>query len=331
MWTALTMTSVLLCAELVFTSPLHCNRNGRKCPMCSAGEYLKTSCKCEPCPGGSYTSKGNCESSCHRCYSDCRSSSYFKVVQQCTRTSNLRCECKKDYNCTERESSGNCRYCQKSHDSTTTVNPPVNWPSPASIQGRTLAQSCNFPNCSSKSSSTDVPESRPDSAKSQLAAILCPLVVIGCIALLILFCVRCPGDDTCFKRTMKKITNVEVKAAAHKPKETSQQFPRDSFCAKQHAVPVAAANLGPVHVHNPGTVIFSLLSQFTGQVGATKVEKTDMDINREDETDSSVCHSPSSPSIPLSEEEHRGETDSIFFPSQEEGKDHCVSKEEEEL
>lgn len=90
-------------------------------------------------------------------------------------------------------------------------------------------------------------------------------------------------------------------------------------------------SVGPVHVHNPGTVIFSLLSQFTGQVGPT-VEggKTAERVNHEEEDERScpVFH-PTSPSIHLSEEERCGEVDSIFFPSQEQGKDCHISKEEE--
>lgn len=91
-------------------------------------------------------------------------------------------------------------------------------------------------------------------------------------------------------------------------------------------------SVGPVHVHNPGTVIFSLLSQFTGQVGPTiecgKTAERE-GSEEEDERDCPVCHPTSSPSIHLSEEERSGEIDSIFFPSQEQGKDCHVSKEEE--
>lgn len=90
-------------------------------------------------------------------------------------------------------------------------------------------------------------------------------------------------------------------------------------------------SVGPVHVHNPGTVIFSLLSQFTGQVGPTiNGGKTAMrgSDEDEDERDCAVFHPTSSPTVHISEEERSHETDSIFFPSQEQGKDCCVSKEE---
>lgn len=88
---------------------------------------------------------------------------------------------------------------------------------------------------------------------------------------------------------------------------------------------------GPVHVHNPGTVIFSLLSQFTGQVGPTILgaKRGERASNlEEDEKDCPVFHPAPSPSVPLSEEERSSEADNIFFPSQEQGKDYHMSKEE---
>ena len=92
-------------------------------------------------------------------------------------------------------------------------------------------------------------------------------------------------------------------------------------------------SVGPVHVHNPGTVIFSLLSQFTGHVGPTieggKMAEGVGSEEEEVERDCHVCHPTSSPSVHLSEEERSGEMDVMFFPSQEQGKDCHVSKEEE--
>lgn len=87
-------------------------------------------------------------------------------------------------------------------------------------------------------------------------------------------------------------------------------------------------SVGPVHVHNPGTVIFSLLSQFTGQVLTTEGGNTAERGSDEDESDCPEFHPTSSPRIHFSEEERSRETDSIFFPSQEQGKDCHVSKEE---
>lgn len=88
-------------------------------------------------------------------------------------------------------------------------------------------------------------------------------------------------------------------------------------------------SVGSVHVHNPGTIIFSLLSQFTGQVGPTIETGTTAETGgRCDDRDGLVFQPAPSPRIHISEEERSEETDSIFFPSQEQGKDCHVSKEE---
>lgn len=96
--------------------------------------------------------------------------------------------------------------------------------------------------------------------------------------------------------------------------------------------------VGPVHVHNPGTVIVSLLNHFTGQVGPTIEavktvvrrcsEEEDGRDEEEDRRDCPVFHPTSPTSIHLSEEERSAEINTMFIPSQEQGKDCHVSKEE---
>lgn len=94
------------------------------------------------------------------------------------------------------------------------------------------------------------------------------------------------------------------------------------------------ASKGPIHFHNKGTVIISWLSQFKSQVGPTvEAEKKTTEVDQsevevEEERDCPVFHPTSSSSIHLSEEERSSESDSIFFPCQEQGKDFHVSKEE---
>lgn len=117
--------------------------------------------------------------------------------------------------------------------------------------------------------------------------------------------------------------------------DSRHSFPATFFETFFFFLPLA----GPVHFHNPGTVIFSLLSQFTGQVGPTttveaerKTEaETETDkyrVEEEEERDCPVFHPTSSPSVRLSEEERSTESDSIFFPCQEQGKDYHMSKQE---
>ncbi|XP_070768608.1 tumor necrosis factor receptor superfamily member 5 [Enoplosus armatus] len=283
----------MLSTQLVLSSPViegtqYYTMSGRTCKMCPAGEYQKSCTECEACADGSYTTRLNREDMCHHCYGDCRPDFHLKVVQNCTRTSDVKCVCEAGFRCTEEvQYSTNCRYCVRTQETTST-----------------------------------------DKTSSQLAAILCPVVAIGCMALVILFFVCCLGDESCFKQAIAKLCNEGGRDASYKPEESTHQFPRDSFSAKQQPSSRLAANLGPVHVHNPGTVIFSFLSQFKGQVGPTveggkKAERGSSE--EEDERDCPVFHPTSSPSIHLSEEERSGE---IFFPSQEQGKDCHVSKEE---
>ncbi|XP_018538260.1 tumor necrosis factor receptor superfamily member 5 isoform X1 [Lates calcarifer] len=330
---------LMLSSQLVLTSPpieRIYKLYGRTCKLCPAGEYQKSCTECVPCSAGSFTTEWNREDSCHRCFGDCRPDYHLKVVQNCSSISNLKCVCEAGYKCTEWDQyTENCRYCVKIQETTTTatvVTSENDKQTPSTVSSghtSTPVTSCRFAEC-------DVnrvpPTPSADVRSRQLAAILSSLVVIGCVALVILFCVRRPGDETCFKQAIAKLCNEGKQDASHKSKESNHQFPRDSFSAKQQPPSLSAANMGPVHVHNPGTVIFSLLSEFTGQVGPTveggKTAERVASVE-EDERDCPVCHPTSSPSIHLSEEERSRETDSIFFPSQEQGKDCHVSKEEE--
>ncbi|XP_022612376.1 tumor necrosis factor receptor superfamily member 5-like isoform X1 [Seriola dumerili] len=332
---------LMLYAQVVLTSPLAERSTlvtDKKCKMCSAGEFQKSCTECEPCPAGSFTNDRNSEDSCHRCFGDCRSDYHLKVVENCTSTSDLKCVCEAGFKCNDKvrySTVGNCRSCVKIPETprnvATAPTPGNDKQTPSSVSsGHTItsAKPCQFSECQQ----SVPPTPSADAMSSQLAAILGPLAIMGCLALVILFCVCHQGDETCFKQAIAKICNEGKQDASHKSKESSHQFPRDSFCAKQQPPSLSAANLGSVHVHNPGTVIFSLLSQFTGQVGATieggKAAET-VGSEEEDERDCPVCHPTSSPSIHLSEEERSGEIDSIFFPSQEQGKDCHMSKEEE--
>ncbi|XP_040900215.1 tumor necrosis factor receptor superfamily member 5 [Toxotes jaculatrix] len=333
---------LMLSSHLVLTSPLTkwtYEINGKTCNLCPAGEFQKSCTECQPCPAGTFTSDWNRENNCHRCFGDCRPDYHLKVVHNCTSVSNTKCVCEAGFRCTQKvHYTDNCASCDKIQETTTTgatvVTSGNDKQTPSSISissghSSTSAKPCQFPKCDLQT----VPSTpSADVTSSQLAAILCPVVVMGCVALVILFCIRRPGDETCLKQAFAELCNEGRQDASNKSKEPSHQLPRDSFSAKQQPPSPSAANLGPVHVHNPGTVIISLLSQFTGQVGPT-VEGGKMaervGSEEEDERDCPVCYPASSPSIHLSEEERSGEIDSIFFPSQEQGKDCHMSKEEE--
>ncbi|XP_062277835.1 uncharacterized protein si:dkey-260g12.1 [Scomber scombrus] len=338
------VTVLMLSAQLVFTLPLdQCNlEGGRTCKRCPAGMYQKSCTECEPCPVGSYTTEdNNCEDSCHRCYRDCRPELNLKVIQECTPTTNIKCVCEDGFRCTVMVPySQNCKYCEKIQYKTTTVAAAVitneNKQTPSSASSASASSSarpCRFPKCGLQpvtlpGNGTNLP--REGRYSSHLAAILCPVVAVGCAAFVIRICLRCTKDETCFKLAVAKVCNMGGRDASHKSKESTHQFPRDSFSARQQPSSLSAANLGPVHVHNPGTVIFSLLSQFTGQVGPTsEMGKTAERVSSEEDDKSCPDYHPaSSPSVHLSEEERSGDAESFIFPSQEQGKDCHMSKEE---
>ncbi|XP_060936739.1 uncharacterized protein si:dkey-260g12.1 [Limanda limanda] len=340
-------------AHLVFTSPLSYTAKSGVPKMCPAGEYMKSGTECQSCPPGSFKDEPNLDDSCEPCYRDCRPDYHLKVVQHCTRISDIKCVCEAGFKCTEMiRLTKHCAKCVKIQQTTTAnIKPAISMleegtsttvvtsgndeqtPSSNSSEFRSFhAEPCRSSECDPQ---PVPPTPSADVKSSPLAAILIPVVVVGCVALVVLFCVRQPGDETCFKRAIAKLcTEGRRASASFKTKESSHQFPRDSFIAKQQPPPLAAANLGPVHVHNPGTVIFSLISQFTGQVGMTTEGAKAAErvaAQEEEERDSPVCHPTSSPSVHLSEEEGSGEMENMFFPSQEQGKDCHVSKEEEEL
>ncbi|XP_014848525.1 PREDICTED: uncharacterized protein LOC106921373 [Poecilia mexicana] len=315
--------AVLLSAQLVLNSPMRLKRNadGRKCIECPAGEFLDTCNKCKPCLYGSYTERPNQENSCHPCFRDCLPSYHLKEAQSCTSTTPLKCECEPGFKCTGREPKGNCNQCEKDNPPpAVTVGKPRQ---PTSPQDKP----CSSSRCGPPATAPTNP--RPGYTSAELAAILGPVVFIGCMALMIMFCIYQPRDETCFRQIIAKLCNEEGQSGSRKAKESTHQFPGDSV--KQQTSPLSDASLGPVQVHNPGTVIFSLLSHFTGPVGPTELNGKRAERashEEEDERDCPVFHPTPSPSIHLSKEEGGGETEDVFFPSQEQGKDFHVSKEE---
>ncbi|XP_003450685.1 uncharacterized protein si:dkey-260g12.1 [Oreochromis niloticus] len=332
---ALLMLSTQLVLSLPTTKKTY-TVGGRECDYCPAGMYSIACTTCEYCPAGTYTTDWNYEDECHHCFGDCNPKFHLKVVQNCTSTSDMKCDCEDGFTCTRwtRERK-NCMACKKMPDPTSTKvaateisDRDKHMPSSVSSgHSSTSPRPCHSPGCHP----TKEPIPTPGHANRHLAAIFIPVCVLATLALLTLFCVCRPRDETYIRQTIAKLWNEEGRGASHKSKEPTHQFPRDSFSTKQQPSTPSAANLGPVHVHNPGTVIFSLLSQFTGQVGPmTECGKTAERARREeeDERNCPVFHPASSPSIHLSEEERSGEDDTIFFPSQEQGKDSHMSKEE---
>lgn len=238
----------------------------------------------------------------------------MKVVKDCTNTSDLQCECEKGFICNERNFDGFCIDCQDSRDHLTAD------PSMRQISTQPLPSVSNQFSPAPISGNATEPRTGEEkyTTQNQLIAILCPLVIVGGLSLVVIFCFGCPGNKTRLKQSVMKLCTVEAKDPAHKTRETSD---------RRQQVPMATANMGSVHVHNPGTVIFSLLGEVSGQMGQTKEEMTAVKEPSEEVAYCTVCQPMPSPFPPLSEEEHSG--DHVFFPSQEQGKDSCVSMEEQ--
>nr|XP_023648470.1 tumor necrosis factor receptor superfamily member 14-like isoform X1 [Paramormyrops kingsleyae] len=91
------------------------------------------------------------------------------------------------------------------------------------------------------------------------------------------------------------------------------------------SVSQGAGNLGPFHIYSAGTVFVSLLNHVTGFEKEAEEER-----KGEKKTSDWLGPAPvpSSPPVHLSEEERDGQSHSIFFPSQEQGKETHLSKEE---
>ncbi|KAI5618175.1 intermediate filament family orphan 1 isoform X3 [Silurus asotus] len=90
--------------------------------------------------------------------------------------------------------------------------------------------------------------------------------------------------------------------------------------ASREQPPSGSGNLGPLYIYGASTVFVSLLNQF----GLNGGDKDEEDL-RQQPLNNSEMHSPPSPTIPLSKEERNRD---ISFPSQEQGKECHMSKEE---
>ncbi|XP_041843105.1 uncharacterized protein si:dkey-260g12.1 [Melanotaenia boesemani] len=324
---------LVLSAQLVLTYPTRTDTEDN-CVSCPAGEFQKSCIKCQPCPNGSYVeTTGNHEENCHLCFRDCLPKYHLRVIQNCSSTTPLKCDCEPGFRCIDKVVlSDNCRKCEKIENPKATAvisdRDKQTFPPPSLVPTK--------PYQSPKYSVRAVPTaytsdmSNLDNTNSQLAAILGPVIFLGCMAIAILLHIHRPRNQTRFRQTLAKLCN-EGQDSAHKSKESTHPFPRDSFSAKQQPSSVSAASLGSVQIHSPGTVIFSFLSQFTGQVGPTILSgkrPESVSNEEEDEKECPVFHPTSSPSVHLSEEERSIESDNIFSPFQEQGKDCHVSKEE---
>lgn len=322
--TVLLIASGLLTGHLMYGLPKPSKaRYPRDCPnMCPPGQYM-SGCRCSPCTSGFYTSQQNREDSCHRCFQRCKPEFNMKVVEECKSTSDVKCRCQDGFNCTDPDPfTGQCKQCDQ-----------ITLPTPSQIYTSTL------------SSRTQKP-SKWLGENGILVWILFGfiLTMLSIITTTVFFRICKKKEKECFKQFVRQCSlgTLEVDSETTPPPSQpieqpyGQEMPsHDSTSSSDNtdcsfhqptisdqAVP-PSGNLGPFHIYGPQTVFFSLLNQFGWDGG----EKKENELQQEPLHNSNVPH-PQSPPIHLSQEEKNQENDFIFFPSQEQGKECHISKEE---
>ncbi|XP_061675777.1 tumor necrosis factor receptor superfamily member 5 isoform X10 [Syngnathoides biaculeatus] len=326
-------------------------QGGKECKMCPPGQFQKSCDQCAPCPPGSYTADWNHEDSCHRCYGDCRPEFNHKVIENCSSTSNLKCACRDGFRCTSVVAyTDNCKNCvttttvtafaaaTTSTTTTATTEDEQTRSSPSSGSRSNSAKLCSFPECDAQPGNNLNAVKEPNPGPHPLAVVF-PMVVVVTLALSIWLCICRREEETCLKRAAVKFCNKgtmlnwieELQVTLcfwHLYEFPLQGVPNVAAKGKEPNQHVPVGPCGAVHVHNAGTVIFSWLSQFTGQVGpVTEIKVATKDEDEAEDADL-AAPPPRGSKVPLSEEEmsHGG----VLLPSQEEGKDWHASKEEAE-
>ncbi|XP_026862539.2 uncharacterized protein si:dkey-260g12.1 isoform X2 [Electrophorus electricus] len=307
-----TCVMVILMGGLISGLPL---KGDNECKQCPPGKYMLRCNECSECPEDSFTSKNNRERSCHSCFRDCRPELNRKVVTACTNVSDVVCDCMTGFVCHGKSHySGQCLKCEPKTNSTT--HPPSHPPSTSAI-----------------------PKPHGMSVLWVIAVVL--LSTLLTITITFLFCRR--RKKECLKQLVKRCslgnpkedhntTSSEINKTIkeiHTQEMNSPTFnssrsdcPTHHISSTEQPLP-PAGNLGPLHIYGAGTVFVSLLNQF-GQNGGDKEED---DLGQQ-ALDLSEMHCPTSPPLPLSKEERSMDGDYVSFPSQEQGKECHVSKEE---
>ncbi|XP_052003376.1 tumor necrosis factor receptor superfamily member 10B-like [Xyrauchen texanus] len=312
--TVLIVCMVMLTGHLMYGLPMDGRiRYPRALPgdtsLCPAGYYLSKH-RCVPCSPGFFTSQKNRENSCHRCLQSCKPHFNKEVVKECTNTSDVQCRCRDGFICTGQDIfTGHCRTCE---------------PITASTPDQS-STSVKFP-------SVTISTTRPHDPKRRLGVLVWILFglisVMLSIVFLAIFLRLCrKKEKECFKQFVRKcsLVNLEMQSETTPPPNQPIEQPHahntdGSFhqpTSSEQAVP-RPGNLGPLHIYGPQTVFVSLLNQFGWDGG----EKKTHELQKE------TINHPQSPPAHLSEEEGSRENDFFIFPSQEQGKECHISKEE---
>ncbi|XP_073704037.1 uncharacterized protein [Garra rufa] len=326
--TVLSVAMVMLTGQLIYGLPMDGKmRNPRALSedLCDAG-FHKSGSMCHPCSPGFFTDQKNREGSCHRCFQNCIPVFNMKVVKNCTSTSDVVCRCREGYICSSTD-----RYTRRC-DSCVPVSTRVPSSTSADVPSSTTSTTSTI---SSTTSSSIGRVENKQSENGVVVWILCGLsFVMLSIIILTLFLRLCrKKEKECFKHFVRQCSlgNIEVDSETTPPASLPDEQPvtpnHNADCSfhqpisSEQAVP-PASNLGPLHIYGPQTVFVSLLNQFGWDGGEKKAHEL------QEESLNNTMSYPQSPPVHLSEEERSRENDFIFFPSQEQGKECHISKEE---
>ncbi|XP_076137026.1 uncharacterized protein LOC143119416 [Alosa pseudoharengus] len=293
----------------------------------------------------------------------------MEVVEVCSSKSNMRCRCKAGFTCTKKDTDDICLRCEKEftpttvkiHDNTKTTKSSCE---KGSFLSSTSGRCEKHRNCTAMGRKVQTPgntthdticlsQSSPASGDAAMQWQL-PLVVIcmAVFAFLLLFALlysHREGEGACLKQLLKSCFPGSDKAAMnaatlHKPKgpvatvdyqETHSDSLPSAIYSNSPALSQPGA-LGPFYINHPSTVFVSLLNQFGlggaeggggGGGGGGREKERDCAEYDNPMPEGGETHSPPSP-IPLSTEEMSREEETSV-PSQEQGKESHMSKEEE--
>ncbi|XP_042596680.1 tumor necrosis factor receptor superfamily member 10B-like [Cyprinus carpio] len=323
----LSVAMVMLTGHLMYGLPMDGKRRNPRAlsdELCDPG-YHKSHGMCVQCKEGFYTSEKNREETCLRCFQNCIPEFNMEVEKDCTSTSNLVCRCREGYVCLTDPHTRLCDSCV-----------PVSTTIPSSTS----------PDVPSSTTSTTSSTKIKLGDSSLVMWILCGLsFLILSVIILMLFLRLCrKKEKECFKHFVRQCSlgNMEVDSETAPPTSQPDEKPHAQDMLSQGSTPTnhstdcsfhqpisseqtvpPAGNLGPLHIYGPKTVFVSLLNQFGLDGGEKKAHK----LQEESLNNINVPY-PQSPPVHLSEEERSRENDFIFFPSQEQGKECHISKEE---
>ncbi|KAL7887423.1 hypothetical protein AOLI_G00051440 [Acnodon oligacanthus] len=325
----LLVVMVILTGGLSSALPLEAEsrnvRVRRDCKECPAGQYLSSCYECSACSEGSYTSQVNRERTCHPCFKNCVAAFHMQVVKTCSNVSDVVCHCMDGFLCSERDPfTSQCSQCEPIQTST----------SHSTTTSTTLLSSKLTPN----------PTPTPFAGVSDIWILIVVLLSVPIIFITLHLCRQYKKE--CLKTLVKRCSHhnqklqgdiVTTSSQRSEPiehihaEEVHPHTPTSTYSTSDCPTPQpvstelplpAAGNLGPLHIYGANTVFVSLLNQFGQNTG----EKDDEDVHQRS-LNKSDLHCPTSP-LPLSTEERNRDSGYISFPSQEQGKECHMSKEE---